>query len=204
MLDHVLLGCNDLERGIDLVFRHLGLRAAFGGIHPGRGTQNALLSLGERRYLEIIAPDPKQQRVIGHDQIVKLTEPRLVGWAAHVTNIDRLASRLRTAGVAFQDPQPRSRRRPDGHVMSWKSLTLRNDHSGQLPFFIEWGADGLHPSTDAPRGCSLVRFGALAPDPEELTRLSALLGLDLPIEKGARPQLRATLAGPGGEFSITS
>src|SRR5437879_9586587 len=84
LLDHILLGCSDLDRGIAFVEEHTGVRAAFGGVHPGRGTQNALLSLGTRRYLEIIAPDPHQnisdERPI---KLQKLTEPRLVGSAAH-------------------------------------------------------------------------------------------------------------------------
>ena len=100
MLDHILLGCNDLQRGIDFVEQHTGVRAAFGGVHPGRGTQNALLSLGERRYLEIIAPDPHQSGspLIREDRdLHKISEPRLVGWAAHPRNIEALATQLKSS-----------------------------------------------------------------------------------------------------------
>ncbi len=204
MLDHVLLGCNDLERGISFVERQVGVRADFGGVHPGRGTQNALISLGVRRYLEIIAPDPAQASVRSHDRILKLAEPRLIGWAAHVDDVERFAARLRKAGIAFQDPQPGSRRRPEGRALSWKTLALDDDHSGLLPFFIEWGADSLHPSVDAPKGCSLVRFEAATPDQGELARMSAMIGLDMPVVRGKEPQLRAVIAGPKGELSVTS
>ena len=85
VLDHILLGCNQLESGVDFVEQRTGVRAAFGGVHPGRGTQNALLSLADRHYLEIIAPDPAQTGVTNPlaPFLHSLSEPRLVGWAAH-------------------------------------------------------------------------------------------------------------------------
>src|SRR5271155_5830056 len=155
MLDHILLGCSDLDRGIEFVEQHTGVRAAFGGVHPGRGTRNALLSLGEKHYLEIIALDPQQPNAPDHYGLQKLTEPRLVTWAAHPGDLTQFAARLSTASIAFEGPTPGSRKRPDGRLLQWKTLNLKDDHSGLLPFFIEWSADTIHPSADAPAGCKI-------------------------------------------------
>src|SRR5229473_8315456 len=196
LLDHFILGCDDLDRGIDFVEKHTGVRAAFGGVHPGRGTRNALLSLGQQKYLEIMAPDPAQKLTPQIPRLRELKEPHIVGWAVHPANVNQLVARLREAGVAFKDPQPGSRQRPDGKVLHWKSLALNDDHDGLLPFFIEWSADSLHPSADAPKGCSLLRFEAATPDPEALSKQIAVLGLDLPVIRADKPQLRARIAGP--------
>src|SRR5712671_2639260 len=111
LLDHVLLGCADLDRTIDFVAQAVGVHAAFGGVHPGRGTRNALLALGERRYLEIIAPDPKQDGIEGFAQkqvahLKQLASPHLIGWAAHPGDLEKFSVRLREAGIAFDGPRP--------------------------------------------------------------------------------------------------
>ncbi|OLC98507.1 MAG: hypothetical protein DMG35_14240 [Acidobacteria bacterium] len=204
LLDHILLGCSDLDRGIAFVEEHTGVRAAFGGVHPGRGTQNALLSLGTRRYLEIIAPDHKQASVQQFSVITTLKEPQLIGWAAHPGDIQSLATKLAQSGIKAEGPTPGSRKRPDGRVLHWNTLTLHDDAQGLLPFFIEWSADSLHPSADSPKGCSLVHFEAATPDPGNLTKMTALLGLDLPITKAEKPLLIATIAGPKAQFTVTS
>jgi len=204
MLDHILLGCSDLDGGIDFVEKHTGVRAAFGGVHPGRGTRNALLSLGERHYLEIIAPDPLQSGTQDHYGLLKLTEPRLVGWAAHPGDLDSFATRLRDANIAFDGPNPGSRKRPDGRLLQWKTLNLKDNHAGLLPFFIEWSADTVHPSADSPAGCRIVRFQITTPESEQLGKTMAILRLDVKIAKAEKAQLRATIAGPKGELALTS
>jgi hypothetical protein len=204
-LDHILLGCSDLDHGIAFVEQHTGVRAAFGGIHPGRGTRNALLSLGERRYLEIIAPDPQQPNAPEIYKLRGLYEPSLVGWAAHPGDIEALANRLSKEGIAAEGPTPGSRKRPSGQLLQWKTLSLKDTANGLLPFFIEWSADSPHPSTDAPQGCHLTNFEALTPDPLSFSRTAnLLLHLDLSILKGDPAQLRATIAGPKGNLTVIS
>lgn len=211
-LDHILLGCGDLKRGIAFVQEHTGIPAAFGGVHPGRGTQNALISLGElsreelnpRRYLEIIAPDPKQSSVEQYAVITKLNEPRLIGWAAHRGDLDQFAAKLRQEGIEFDGPQPGSRQRPDGQVLHWKALRLKDDHGGLLPFFIEWSSDTTHPSADAPRGCHLESFELLTADPDALAKTADQLGLGVAIAKASESQIRAVVSCAGKELKLTS
>jgi len=201
-LDHVLFGCADLDKGIELVERHLGVRAVFGGVHPGRGSRNALLSQGERRYLEIIAPDPDQPRSADVRQLYKIEAPRLIGWAAHVDDMDALAQKLKAAGVEFDPPRDGARQRPSGQTLRWRALSLRNDADGLLPFFIEWSKDSVHPAADSPKGCRIERFELAAPKPDEVRAAAAKLGLDVSVASAATPSLRATLSGPKGQLSL--
>jgi hypothetical protein len=205
LLDHIILGCSELERGVDFVAEHTGVRAAFGGVHPGRGTRNALLSLGEQRYLEIMAPDPTQKVEPQITKLRDLKEPRIVGWAAHRDELERFAAQLREAKVEFEGPREGSRKRPDGRVLHWKTLTLKDDHAGMLPFFIEWSKDSIHPSIDAPKGCTLRRFWAVTPEQEDLLYAASRVQIELDVgEVSEKPSLNATLVGPKGELYLSS
>ena len=204
MLDHILLGASDLDAGIELVAQRTGVRAAFGGVHPGRGTRNALLNLGPLHYLEIIAPDPQQRTAPDLFGLRSLAAPRLITWAVHPADIQEQARRLTAAGIAFDGPDAGSRNRPDGRVLHWSTLRLKDDRGGLLPFFIQWGAGSVHPSQDAPQGCRLARFEVAAPDPSEFGSTFSRLGIEVQVVKAARPQLRATVAGPRGELELSS
>jgi catechol 2,3-dioxygenase-like lactoylglutathione lyase family enzyme len=205
LLDHILLGCNDLDRGIAFMEDHTGARAAFGGVHPGRGTRNALLALGKLHYLEIIAPDPEQSEVASRfGDLRSIVEPRLIAWAAHPADINALAEHLRDAGIAYSGPTPGSRTRPDGKILHWATLDLADNPHGLLPFFIQWSPDSPHPSVDAPKGCRLGRFSVSTPHPEELSKLFRQLELDVEVDRDANTQLRAQIVGPRGTLQITS
>lgn len=208
VLDHILLGCGDLEAGIAFVEEKTGVKAAFGGVHPGRGTQNALLSLGERHYLEIIAPDSKQAETTGPRSSVErlglrgLREPRLVTWAVHPGSAAALAEKLKKAGIGADGPTPGSRKRPDGRLLQWQTVNLADDAGGLLPFFIEWGAETVHPSVDAPKGCTIEKFWVESPEAEKLAKRFELIGVNVDVKKGDKAQLRARIKGPKGEVEL--
>lgn len=209
LLDHVILGCNNLDGGIRFVEERTGVRAAPGGVHPDRGTSNALLSLGDRHYLEIMAPDPNAKNVQAWAarqlEVLKgLPNPRLMGWAVHSNDIDTLAKKFRESGLQILGPWPGSRTRPDGRVVSWKSFSLADDRHGLLPFFIEWGKESVHPSSDAPTGCHIGRFALAASDDEELSKMLRRLEVEAPVEDSQTSELRMRIMGPRATLEVTS
>jgi hypothetical protein len=204
LLDHIILGCNNLDLGMELVEQNTGVRPAIGGVHPGRGTRNALLSLGERRYLEIIAPDPAQQKIAHFPQLREMKDPRLIGWAVHPPDIAATAKLLRENQIAFQGPAEGSRKRPDGRVLHWKTINLADDRHGLLPFFIEWSPDSVHPSKDAPKKCRLDYFTVMGADPAELSKVFQHIGVGANVERSDRDRLRAHITGPQGELGLSS
>ena len=119
-LDHVILGCSDLDATASSTFFN-GLESA----PPreecirAREREMRLLSLyGELRYLEIIAPDPLQPASTDSRHVADLGTPALVGWAIHRNDVDGFASIVQTAGhrVTWVH-KPGSRARPDGTTL---------------------------------------------------------------------------------------
>jgi len=201
--DHVQLGCNDLDQGIAFVEQKTGVKAAFGGVHPGRGSRNALLKLGERRYLEILAPDPAQDRSQDVRGLYKIQAPRLLEWVVHVDNLDPVVRALAAAQIETKPIFPGSRKRPDGKLLRWRALNLKDNDGGVLPFFIEWSADSAHPSSDAPAGCELTFFTAIHPSADKLRATFRTLQLDdVQVKAGSARGLRAVIKGPRGTLEL--
>lgn len=203
-IDHLIVGSPDLDAGIRYVEQQTGVRAAYGGKHPSFGTHNALLSLGHRVYLEILAPDPEALQVTGMLSGVKdLKKPALFTWAASVSPIESITARLREAGWSAANAAPGSRTRPDGSVLRWKSLKIPEFTDPAVPFFIEWDADSQHPSEDSPAGCSLESFVIAHPKPEALHEIFEALGIQVEVIEADHLQFAAAIRTPTGTMTLS-
>jgi hypothetical protein len=202
-VDHLLLGVPDLEAGMKWFEEKTGVRPIAGGSHPGRGTRNALVSLGGRHYLEIIAPDPAQAGVVNEMAagLKNLTAPRLVTWAAASTNLEATISRFDTGKVVHSPALPGSRKRLDGRELAWRTVGVESEMGELIPFFIDWGTTA-HPSADAPAGVRLVALTFRHPKPEALTAELSRLGIAAEVTQAAQPGLSARLETPRGPVSL--
>jgi hypothetical protein len=201
-IDHVILGINDLERGVREFESKTGVAPTRGGEHPGRGTQNALVSLGEGRCLEILAPAATQQPAAPREAAVSHANLTLVGWALHAPALDSLVHQVRGAGIQIEGPIPGSRRAPDGALLAWQSASV--DELGVTPFFIEWSKQTPHPSTTSPSGCTLAGMEVTSPSPQRLQLLFKTVSYAGTVLRGDQSHMNITLDCPGGRVEFGS
>lgn len=206
MLDHLVYAAPDLSQAIQSIESKVGVRAAPGGTHAGGLTHNALLSLGEGSYLEIIAPAPGVEAPSGALPfgLDDLTTARLVAWATPTDVLERRVAAARAAGYDPGEIIVGGRDLPDGGGrLSWR-LAVKSEPpgGGLVPFLIEWTSEP-HPSTTAPKGCLFVSLRAEHPEPESVLAMLRALAVDLTVTTGERPRLIATLDTPNGRVELS-
>ena len=194
--DHLVVVAENLRSGCDWVEERLGVRPQPGGRHVAMGTHNALLLLGKRFYLEVIAADPggtkpNRPRWFDMDEPrmrAALAEgPHLAHWVARTGDIDTAAARLPDLGAVT----PMSR-----GDLTWRITVPDDGHRpgrGLVPTLIQW-PDARHPTDNmADSGCRLVAIGGEHPEPAIARAALATLGLSdtLKVTYGKSPRVAA-------------
>jgi hypothetical protein len=168
--DHVVYAVGDLDEAAERWREELGLASVPGGRHPGWGTANRLIPLG-RDYVELIAVGDAAEaagswfgRAVGE---LGAAGGGWFTWCLGDDDIDGTASRLDLEMTS------RSRERPDGSVIRWRSCGLdRAVAERGMPFFIEWDVPPeLHPGrteVEHPAGATGIAGVEVAVDPRAL------------------------------------
>ena len=174
-----------------------------GGRHPGWGTANRIVPLGET-YLELVAVvDEAEAARAPFGRWVTAgarEELRLLGWAVRTTKIDLIAQRL---GLRVESG---SRVARDGQQLRWTLTGVAEAaETPYLPFFIEWARDTPLPGhADAGQRAGPLRISKLQLSGEP-DRLAEWLGPhELPIEIEAGPPRleQVVIQAPEGELTF--
>ena len=112
-IDHLIIGAETLEQGVEYVRNTLGVEVPSGGKHAAMATHNHVMSLGDNVYLEIIAANNSQQAQVERlqqprwfaldDPYVKKTlseSPTLLTWAVNTPDISTNAGQCVVASRA--------------------------------------------------------------------------------------------------------
>ena len=183
-IDHLVLACADLAQGAAHVRARLGVEVQPGGRHPLMGTHNALLKLGPRTYLELIAVDPEgtaqRPRWFGLDTPAVRARtargPFLLTWVAACGDVAAGAA----LDAGFGEVIAASR-----GAFSWR-ITVPADgglnRDGVVPALIQWNGDA-HPCDGLEdSGCVLRRLELRHPQAPRIERLFPGLQLQGPVE----------------------
>lgn len=199
-IDHIIYTAPNLEDGIQDIERILGVYAIIGGRHPNYGTHNALLSLGNHTYLEIVAPDPEstleKTKLWLKESFNK--GPHLATWVLTADDIQGLHTKALSHGIKVGEISHGERVKPDGSILRW---TLSDPNampfSGALPFLINWG-NTIHPAQSAPSAGQLKKLLLIHPQAQKLRKLINVLNCPIEVQQGPNYKMKAFIESING------
>lgn len=205
-LDHIVIGCADLDAGSAWVAERLGVEPKGGGKHPFMGTHNRVLRIGTRTYLEVIAidrdaPAPARPRwfdLDSADMQARLAQaPALIAWAARTDRIAEAVTRVPELGLV----QAASR-----GTLAWR-ITIPEDgklqFGGLLPTVLQW--EDVHPTDSMEaNGLELTELSLVHPMSAGLVPMFRALRISGPVDLKPGPKaLVARLSTPAGPAELS-
>jgi hypothetical protein len=140
--DHAIIAVRDLAAASDRL-ANLGLTVSPGGIHPGRGTHNAIVRFGTD-YIELLSVRDRSEREAtgaSGERLLSFLDrgEGLFGWVVATDDSDAVAHGLRDRGYTASTVGMQ-RTRADGRVLSWKLVAYGAGTPGFGPGIIHWEA----------------------------------------------------------------
>lgn len=202
-LDHFAVATPSLDVAADEFAQRTGIRPSAGGSHPGKGTRNALVSLGPQLYLAIDGPDPAQPLVGNTGAWMReLIQPLANVYVVRTDDIELAMKGLEKLGYSCEIERL-NRLRPNGAEVAWLSLVVRGHDFGRaMPIITQWLTSD-HPERDAPQGCRLETFLVRHPEAVALSAVFSQIGLSIAVTPAAEAGLHLSIRGSRGAVQFT-
>lgn len=173
-VDHVSFAAehDGLRATAERLSEQIGVAPVDGGLHPRFGTRNIILPLANHRYVEVVEVlDHPASDKAPFGQAVRARSEAGGGWLGWVVCVDDLDAVERRLG---RESVVGNRHTPDGVELRWRQIGVSGLIADpQLPFYVKWDADTVHPSVGATTEATITGL-QIAGDPE---RVCGWLGL---------------------------
>jgi len=204
-IDHLVYCCLNLEDGINYFMENYGMQAVIGGRHLNEGTKNAIINLGDKCYLELLAIDKQnkahtQNRWMGIDL---LTTPKITRWAINSSNLEEDKQALIKYNNQLGNIESGLRKKPDNSDLTWKlTKPLSYPEVEVVPFLLDWSGSISHPTDGLSIQGNLMKIELESATPEKVKGCLDELNIGISVKLNTESHIKVVIDGPKGIFKI--
>eukprot|EP01084_Bolivina_argentea_P265579 450227_1 len=226
MIDHIVYFVKDLEAAIDKFSKLLGVKPIIGGRHLKWGSWNALFSLDNGTYFELLADDPNSS--IEHTGFLKQLVSNTSNGEGIVTYMFRPPQKYTKNLKQFKSLVKQNinynggsifggeRALNNGKILKWdlmcplkdnEQYKIYQDAKGVIGICIDWQLNdpNIHPSYTTPKGCKLLQLKCFHPDYENISKILSTLNIEtqrFKFEYDSNVRFTVKLSTPNGIVDI--
>jgi len=205
-IDHIVYCVPNLEKAIIELENKLGVKTAIGGRHLTQGTKNALINLGDKCYLEILAID-EDNKDITTDRwmgIDLLQGSKITRWALKAMDIKEDATHLNQYNTNMGQVTGGSRKMTNGKTLTWQiAMPLSSPEVEIVPFITDWSDSDAHPTDSLDHDCRLLELRLSHPNPMDIQNLFNQMNIGLTITKSQTATIELIVQTPNRIVSIS-
>jgi len=205
VIDHLVYSVPNLEEAMQYLYDKTGIEASPGGQHLLKGTENALVNLGDECYLEILAADDSisnidKPRWMGIDLIER---PLMTRWAIKSNDLEADSKNLKKYNPKMGKIITGERQIAKGGMLKWRMIEpLAKPLVDLAPFMIDWAKDAKHPTEGITQNARMTSLKFYHHKPYECSVLINDICKGMLIEKSNTTSIKVELSGPKGSVAI--
>ena len=204
-IDHLVYAVPDLEEAMSWFEKKSGVLPVIGGKHLTKGTKNALVNLGNKCYLELIAADLDNTTFSGNRwmgvDVIKL--PKMTRWSLKTNDLVKDSKVLRDHNPEMGLMEEGQRKTTSGEMLNWQmTVPLPEPLVEVVPFITDWSKSGFHPTEKLPEVCTLESIKLYHPTPRYFESIFCKLGMKNLVEQGDSTQIVVLIGTPNGLITL--